>query len=117
MPSSGVQTVTGEGRFDLGAIRNVTDVYTHVASLTNPKAFFVGTTTPRRIRFAGGIGLSFMDTVAAFGGAREFVSWFKYINWEDEDVLTTNGPTGYVPCQYVIYRLRPGVQLQFVAWY
>lgn len=116
MPDSGVQTVSGEGHFSLGGFQIVTDIYTRVSSLGNRRSFYIGTLSPRRVRFAGGIGTAFLDGITGMAVNMELVTWFKYLNWETEDMATQAG-TGFAGGEYIIYRLSPGVELQFVAWY
>jgi hypothetical protein len=117
MPNSGVQTVSGEGEFDLGTLASISDIYTRVSAATNPRTFYVGTRSPRRIRFAGGIGLSFDDGVTGMAVGMRLINWWSYINWETQDMACFYGATPGCYATHVVYRLALGVTLQFIAWW
>lgn len=115
MPDSGWITATGEGSHQFNATGPlVLALTTQVISATSPQIRLIGSLFPRRLKYAGSIGVSNTLNTDRNGVLREFIGFTKFVLWETE---YTNIQNNNVAADTMFWRLPLGLSLAFrVTW-
>lgn len=78
--------LSGEGISSLGGFVNpFSDIVVIVTAVTNPKVMIVGSTTPKRLRFAGGYGLAFTGGFTDLSFSGTSIEYWETLDWEAQD--------------------------------
>lgn len=86
MASQVLTGLSGEGISSLGGfIQPFTDIAVIVTAVTNPKVMVIGSTTPKRLRFAGGYGLAYTGGFTDLSFSGTSIEYWETLDWEAQD--------------------------------
>jgi len=114
MPGLGITTVTGEGTIALPTFEAVLELVWNVDMPLSVQQ--LSANPPHRLMHAGWVGVGYSG--AGISGTAPTMSWFKYIEFQDEDVIPglAYGVT-QVFGDTIFYNLNTGVTMMIdVFW-
>jgi len=118
MPDMGWTLANGEGEAAIagGSYVEPLVVLLHIAACTNPKVRFLGSAFPRRVQYAGSIGLGGDDNDET-GTDRRDVAYLHPIQWEFDVFLVPPARLVGAFATHVLWRLPLGLDLYIDVWY
>lgn len=109
-----VSGCSGEGNQALGSVVLINDIAVKVTTI-GPLVRVIGTTLPRRLRFAGGYGIGYSTGDGTLSTTDLMVTWWHNIDWEFQNFINDTDQITY--SDTLLWRLKPGLVADIAVYH